>query len=89
LECISFLYALSLQIPIVEDELRKASGEKTEEETTSSVTVQKLVTSDGTYASQSAFNISRFDTELKINSLVLIYYICNTVRPRVERHALL
>ncbi|XP_059482364.1 coatomer subunit beta isoform X2 [Neocloeon triangulifer] len=44
------------EIPLVEDEIKKASGEKTEEEATSSVTVQKLVTSDGTYASQSAFN---------------------------------
>lgn len=60
------LYEIHFQIPIVDDELRKASGEKTEEETTSSVTVQKLVTSDGTYASQSAFNVSRLDAkELK------------------------
>ncbi|XP_065346268.1 coatomer subunit beta [Cloeon dipterum] len=44
------------EIPLVEDELKKASGEKTDEESTSSMSVQKLVTSDGTYASQSAFN---------------------------------
>ncbi|XP_039294809.1 coatomer subunit beta [Nilaparvata lugens] len=47
------------EIPIVDDELRKASGEKGEEESGlsgGSTAGPKLVTSDGTYASQSAFN---------------------------------
>ncbi|RZF48550.1 hypothetical protein LSTR_LSTR011165 [Laodelphax striatellus] len=49
------------EIPIVDDELRKASGEKGEEESglsggASTIAGPKLVTSDGTYASQSAFN---------------------------------
>jgi len=49
------------EIPILEDEMRKVSGEKQEEEANvaagpSATTVSKLVTSDGTYATQSAFN---------------------------------
>lgn len=45
-------------IPLVEDELKRVSGDKTEEEplTNAGGTVSKLVTSDGTYATQSAFN---------------------------------
>ena len=44
----------------MEDELKRASGEKTEDDqdTASVTTVQKLVTSDGTYATQSAFSAS-------------------------------
>ncbi|XP_047003806.1 coatomer subunit beta [Schistocerca americana] len=45
------------EIPIVEDELRRAAGEKVDDETMQAqVPVQKLVTPDGTYATQSAFN---------------------------------
>ena len=49
------------EIPIVEDELRKAAGEEQlEDESVSNVStaapVQKLVTADGTYATQSAFS---------------------------------
>jgi len=41
----------------VDDEIRRAAGEKVDEDPTQQqVSVQKLVTSDGTYASQSAFN---------------------------------
>lgn len=48
------------QIPLVEDELKRAAGEKVEDESTQlQVQVQKLVTSDGTYATQSAFNTTR------------------------------
>ncbi|XP_054261558.1 coatomer subunit beta isoform X1 [Macrosteles quadrilineatus] len=47
-------------IPLVEDEMRRVSGEKVEEESAASSAsgsvVSKLVTSDGTYATQSAFN---------------------------------
>ncbi|CAB4056829.1 COPB1 [Lepeophtheirus salmonis] len=48
------------ELPIVEDEIRKAAGEeKLEDESTSIVAPssgpQKLVTADGTYATQSAF----------------------------------
>ncbi|KAF4529371.1 hypothetical protein B566_EDAN017639 [Ephemera danica] len=47
------------ELPIVDDELKKAAGEKPSEEelgAAGQITVQKLVTSDGTYATQSAFN---------------------------------
>ncbi|KAI5703002.1 hypothetical protein M8J75_006605 [Diaphorina citri] len=46
------------EVPIVEDELKKAAGEKTDEldQQTGQQHVSKLVTSDGTYATQSAFN---------------------------------
>ncbi|KAK6637472.1 Coatomer subunit beta [Polyplax serrata] len=45
------------EIPIVEDELKRAAGEKTDEDVTlGPVPVQKLVTTDGTYATQSSFN---------------------------------
>lgn len=42
------------KIPIVDDELRKASGEVKDEMLQQNV--QKLVTADGTYATQSAFS---------------------------------
>ncbi|XP_063232537.1 coatomer subunit beta isoform X1 [Bacillus rossius redtenbacheri] len=45
------------EIPLVDDELRKAAGERADDDATLTQTpVQKLVTSDGTYATQSAFN---------------------------------
>ncbi len=47
------------EIPIVEDELRKAAGEEQMEDESVQASggqaVQKLVTADGTYATQSAF----------------------------------
>ncbi len=47
------------EIPIVEDELRKAAGEEQMEDesiqASASASVQKLVTADGTYVTQSAF----------------------------------
>lgn len=48
-----------VQIPIVDDEIKKASGEGKEEKETDAAMVapvQKLVTADGTYATQSAFS---------------------------------
>lgn len=45
-----------LQIPIVDDEIKKAAGEVDEDEMQSTGSVQKLVTADGTYATQSAFS---------------------------------
>ena len=53
------------EIPIVEDELRKAAGDETmEDESMSQGTkVQKLVTADGTYATQSAFESSSTDNK--------------------------
>lgn len=51
------LEVIYVQIPIVEDESKRVSGEKVEEDSGASTsTVSKLVTSDGTYATQSAFN---------------------------------
>jgi hypothetical protein len=47
------------QIPLVDDEIRHAAGEKVDEDAMQQVPVQKLVTSDGTYATQSAFNTAR------------------------------
>ncbi|KAL3881649.1 hypothetical protein ACJMK2_028061 [Sinanodonta woodiana] len=44
------------EIPIVDDEMKKAAGEVQEDDTQMGGTVQKLVTADGTYASQSAFS---------------------------------
>lgn len=46
-------------IPIVDDEMKKATGEVKEEDIQMTQgTIQKLVTADGTYASQSAFSSS-------------------------------
>ena len=54
------------EIPIVEDEMRKAAGDETleDESVTQSQTakVQKLVTADGTYATQSAFDANKPQT---------------------------
>ena len=51
------------EIPIVEDEMRKAAGDETMEDESVTQTqtqkVQKLVTADGTYASQSAFDAGK------------------------------
>ncbi|KAK3097902.1 hypothetical protein FSP39_014288 [Pinctada imbricata] len=44
------------EIPIVDDEIKKAAGEVKEDEMQMGGNVQKLVTADGTYASQSAFS---------------------------------
>ena len=45
------------QIPIVDDEMRKAAGETPQEDTQMTQgNVQRLVTADGTYATQSAFS---------------------------------
>lgn len=59
-ECFKELSFLVCQIPIVDDEIRKASGEADAEEdaTMQSGTVQRMVTADGTYVTQSAFTSS-------------------------------
>ncbi|XP_022295702.2 coatomer subunit beta-like [Crassostrea virginica] len=44
------------EIPIVDDEIKKAAGEVEDDEMQSGGNVQKLVTADGTYATQSAFS---------------------------------
>ncbi|XP_050393198.1 coatomer subunit beta [Patella vulgata] len=44
------------EIPIVDDEMKKAAGEVQDEEIQSGGAVQRLVTADGTYATQSAFS---------------------------------
>ena len=45
------------QIPIVDDEMRKAAGDVKDEDTQmTGGNIQKLVTADGTYATQSAFS---------------------------------
>ena len=46
-------------LPIVDDEIRRAAGEtKDDQDTSMSASVQRLVTADGTYATQSAFTSS-------------------------------
>lgn len=44
------------EIPIVDDEMKKAAGEVKEDEMQQGGGVQRLVTADGTYATQSAFS---------------------------------
>ena len=45
------------ELPLVEDERRRAAGEPTEDDPSQQQqTVHKLVTADGTYATQSAFS---------------------------------
>lgn len=44
------------ELPLVEDEMKKANGEKSAEESEHAGSNTKLVTSDGTYATQSVFN---------------------------------
>ena len=44
------------EIPIVDDEMRKAAGDSKDEDTAlAGGNVQRLVTADGTYATQSAY----------------------------------
>jgi coatomer subunit beta len=51
-------------LPIVDDEIKRASGEQQQDEQVrSSVTVQQLVTADGTYATQSAFSTTNTSTK--------------------------
>ncbi|XP_060079498.1 coatomer subunit beta-like [Ylistrum balloti] len=44
------------EIPIVDDEIKKAAGEIKDDEMQGAGSAQKLVTADGTYATQSAFS---------------------------------
>ncbi|XP_052810345.1 coatomer subunit beta-like [Mya arenaria] len=44
------------EIPIVDDELKKAAGDVKEDDMMSGGNIQRLVTADGTYATQSAFS---------------------------------
>jgi coatomer subunit beta len=56
-------------IPIVDDEIKKAAGEIKDEDTqmTQTGNVQKLVTADGTYASQSAFSTTQNDGKKELS----------------------
>ena len=57
LSCILTCVGVFLQLPIVDDEMKRATGETKDEDTSmTQMTSQKLVTADGTYASQSAFS---------------------------------
>jgi coatomer subunit beta len=54
-------------LPIVDDEIRRSSGEtKDEQDISMSASVQRLVTADGTYATQSAFTSSTTNQEKSI-----------------------
>lgn len=55
LNCVLFL----IQIPIVENELKKEAGEGKPEEEVTAAPAPKLVTEMGTYVTQSALSTSR------------------------------
>jgi hypothetical protein len=55
-QCIRIMWCI-FQIPIVDDEMKRAAGNLKEEDIQMTQgNLQKLVTADGTYASQSAFS---------------------------------
>jgi coatomer subunit beta len=57
-------------LPIVDDEIRRSTGEtKDEQDTSMSAPVQRLVTADGTYATQSAFVSSNPADKKTLNGL--------------------
>ena len=64
------------QIPIVDDEMKKAAGDEKEEDIqmTQGI-VQKLVTADGTYASQSAFSAMLPVKKDQARSVILVVVI--------------
>lgn len=71
---------LDSQIPIVDDEMKKAAGETTDEDTAiTQGSVQKLVTADGTYATQSAFSttatIKKDIVRYILNRALYFYYL--------------
>lgn len=59
LSCMSDVCALRGQIPIVENEIKKETGEVKPEDEVSAAPAQKLVTEMGTYVTQSALSSSR------------------------------
>ena len=61
------------QIPIVDDEMKKAAGDEKEEDIqmTQGI-IQKLVTADGTYASQSAFSAMLPVKKDQVRSVIFI-----------------
>ncbi len=71
-KCTYWLWlSASIQIPIVDDEIKKAAGNVKEEDIQMvQGSQQKLVTADGTYASQSAFNTT-LTVKKEINRWVL------------------
>lgn len=57
-------------LPIVDDEIRRSTGEtKDEQDTSMSAPVQRLVTADGTYATQSAFITAASGDKKTVNGL--------------------
>jgi len=72
----NYEYELSgTQIPIVDDELKKAAGDEKEEDIqmTQGI-IQKLVTADGTYASQSAFSALLPAKQDQVRSVLLALF---------------
>jgi len=64
------------QIPIVDDELKKAAGDEKEEDIQMiQGVVQKLVTADGTYASQSAFSAALPVKKDQVRFVILLAFI--------------
>jgi len=65
------------QLPIVDDEMKKAAGdEKDEDIQMMQGVVQKLVTADGTYASQSAFSAMLPAKKEHVRSVLITVVIC-------------
>lgn len=64
------------EIPIVDDELRKASGEvRDDKDEMMQQNVQKLVTADGTYATQSAFSTATVGNKTEERPPLRQYFI--------------
>jgi len=65
------------QIPIVDDEMKKAAGDEKEEDIQMlQGVVQKLVTADGTYASQSAFSAMLPVKKDQVRFVIFMIVIC-------------
>jgi len=65
------------ELPLVEDEMRRAAGDRPAEEETGGQqqTVQKLVTADGTYATQSAFSVAQTSKKKEVERPPLRKYL--------------
>lgn len=64
------------EIPIVEDEMKRAAGEKTDDDVAvMQTTVPKLVTSDGTYATQSSFSTLAYVISSSSSSSTSLHFL--------------
>jgi len=68
------------QIPLVDDEMKKAAGDEKEEDIQMlQGIVQKLVTADGTYASQSAFSAMLPVKKDQVRFVLFLFIIYNHI----------